>query len=165
MIMQTKSLLKKCLAVGIILLFVGTCIIPVSAQKTGETDTSSLEDKPDLTIVDVVGEYYADDPTLICVVQNIGAAPSADYELQVDGYVLFGLLHIYNLYVHGFPKIDPGEKEYIECGCPSPFIGILRLRCYVSTSIPEENYNNNRFAQSYFIVNLFPFWSIKKLPY
>jgi hypothetical protein len=136
-----------------------------SAQKTHGEDISTFEGKPDLTIVDVFGEYFVDGPTLICVVKNIGPAPSADYELQVDGYVFFGLLHVYNSYLHGFPKIDSGETKNIQCGCPSPFIGILRLRCYVSTSIPEENYNNNRFTHSYFIVNLDPFWSIKKLPF
>jgi len=156
----------KWLTIGIILLFVITCNIPGTAQKRGAvTNTSTSEDLPDLTIVDVVGEYFVDGPTLICVVKNIGAAPSADYELQVDGYVVFGLLHVYNSYLHGFPKIDSGETINIECGCPSPFIGILRLHCYISTSIPEGNYNNNRFVHSYFIVNLDPFWSIKKLPY
>ena len=152
--------------VGIILLFVSACNIPGNAQKRSViTNTSTSEDLPDLTIVDVVGKYFVDGPTLICVVKNIGTAPSADYELQVDGYVFFGLLHVYNSYLHGFPKINPGETKNIQCGCPNPFIGILRLRCYISTSIPENNYNNNRFAHSYFIVNLDPFWSIKKLPY
>lgn len=157
--------MKKWLVVGIILLFAGTCIISGNAQKANEADTSMIEDRPDLTIVGIVGEYYVDGPTLKCVVQNIGNAASADYEVQVDGYIVFGLLHVYDSYNHGFPLINPGETKYVECGCPSPFIGVLRLRCSVSTSIPEENYDNNRFAHSYFIVNLDPFWVFKELPY
>jgi hypothetical protein len=156
----------KCLAIGIILLFVSTSNIPGSAQiRSVITNTSTSEDLPDLTIVDVIGEISMDGPDLICVVKNIGTAPSAEYHLQADEYVLFGLLHVNHLDCYGFPFIKAGETENIELGCPQPFIGILRLRCYISTTIPEANYNNNRFTHSYFIVNMFPFWSIKKLPF
>jgi len=97
--MQTSIILRKCLVVGIILLSISTCNVPGTAQKrSAATNTSTSEDLPDLTIVDVVDEYFVDGPTLICVVKNIGPAPSADYELQVDGYVLFGLLHVDNSY-------------------------------------------------------------------
>jgi hypothetical protein len=146
-------------------LFIGTFIIPANAQKISEPDTAIFEGMPDLTIVEIVGEYYVDGPTLKCVVQNIGTAPSADYWLQTDGYIVFGLLHVYDSYNHGYPFINPGETKYVECGCPSPFLGVLRLRCSISTSIPEEKYDNNLFAHSYFIMNLDPFWFFKELPY
>ena len=165
-----QRIICKGLAVAVILLFLGLAIQPSIAV---QSDTSVSDDKnqvqppitgkPDLTIVDIVDEYYVEGPTFKCVIQNIGSAPSADYELQVDGYIILGLLHVYNSYNHGFPLINAGETKYVECGCPSPFIGILRLRCYVSTSTSEENYNNNRFAHSYFIVNLEPFWFFKEL--
>jgi hypothetical protein len=149
------------LLMGSIILIQGACAI-CPAHKIGGEKLSTFDGKPDLVIVDIVGEYYVDGPTLKCVIQNVGTAPSADYELQVDGYIILGLLHVYNSYNHGFPLINAGETKYVECGCPNPFVGIIRLHCYVSTSIPEENYTNNHFAHSYFIVNIEPFWFFKE---
>jgi hypothetical protein len=163
--MRTTFLLIQGLVGGIILLFVGTCIIQSSAQKISEPDMSTLEGMPDLTIVNIVGEYYLDGPTLKCVVRNIGTAPSADYWLQTDGYIVFGLLHVYDSYNHGYPFFNPGETKYVECGCPGPFIGVLRLRCTIGTSIPEADYSNNRFVHSFFIVNLGYLWFFKELPF
>jgi hypothetical protein len=162
---KLRKVKRKWLVVGIILMFVGTCVIPAIAQRINEPDTSLHEGLPDLTIINIVDEYYIEGPTLKCIVQNIGTAPSADYELQTDGYRIFGLLHVYDSYNHGFPCINPDETKYVECGCPEPFISILRLRCSISTSISEENYDNNRFAHSYFIANLDPFWYFKELPW
>jgi len=158
---------RKCLAVGIILLFIGTVIIPSTAQKINETDTSILEGKPDLTIVGIVGEYYIEGLTCKCVVKNIGTAPfSGDFLLSTYGYAFFGLIRAWYSYNHRFNcLINPGETKNVECGCPYPYFGIIRYRCTISTSIPEENNNNNRFAHSYFLVNWDLFWVFKELPW
>jgi hypothetical protein len=154
----------KCLAIGIILLFVGTCIIPAIAQKNKETDTSTLEDRPDLIIVGINYRYEPDGVSLICVIQNIGTAPSEDFQFQVDGYIVFGLLHVLDSSNSGYVLLHPGDTCNLEFDCPPLFIGVLRLRCHISTSIPEEDITNNRFAHSYFIVNLFPIWFFKEFP-
>jgi hypothetical protein len=120
--------------------------------------------KPDLTIVGVRGEYYLDGGTLKCDIKNIGTAPSADYLLRVNGYIL-GFIHYYHMENHGFPYINPGETKSLVCTMGGPFIGVIRLRCNVNTSIPEENYKNNYYAHSYFIVSLGPLWVFKDLPY
>jgi len=157
--------LKKWLAVGIILLFIGTVIIPSTAQKINENDASTFDGKPDLTITGIIGEYYLDGATCKCVVKNIGTAPSADYELRTDFYAFFGLIHIGGSYNHGFPLINPGETKNVTCGCPYPYFGIIRIRSYISTSIPEEDYSNNRFVHSYFIMNWGYLWFFKEMPW
>ena len=155
---------RKCFAVGIILLFVGTVIIPSTSQKITETDTLTFAGKPDLIITRIIGEYYLDGATCKCVVKNIGTAPSADYILLTYGYTFFGIISVFDSGNYGGP-INPGVTKNITCGCPNPFIGILRLRCFISTSTPEENNDNNRFVHSYFIVNRDPFWVFKELPW
>ena len=159
---------RKWLSVGIILLFVGTTIIPSMAQKINETDTTILEDKPDLTIVGIVGEIYIEGATCKCVVKNIGTSPfSGDFLLSTYGYAFFGLVQVWYSYNHYHISglFNPGETKNIECGCPYPYIGILRYRCTISTNIPEENTNNNHFAHSYILVNRVYLGFFKELPW
>ncbi len=156
---------KKWLAMGIILLFVGTTIIPSTAQKINVTDTSTFDGKPDLTIIGIIGEYYLEGATCKCIVKNIGTAPSPDSTLDTYGYIFFGLIQVMESHNYGQYSINPGETENIECGCPYPYFGIIRYRCTISTSIPEENNNNNRFVHSYILVNRDPFWGFKELPW
>lgn len=156
---------RKWLAIGIILLFIGTCIIPSTAQKINETDASTFEGKPDLTIVGIVPEPWIDYSYLNCIIKNIGTAPSENYRFKVDGYIVFGLLRVYENHIYAITQINPGDTRDVRFGCPQPFIGVIRLRCFINTSIPEENYYNNRFAHSYFILNLNPLWFFKELPY
>ena len=163
--MVRNLIIKKCLMIGIILLSIGNCITPSTAQKNSEPDALTFEGKPDLTIVGIVGEYYLEGATLKCVVKNIGTAPSEDNLLDTDGYTFFGLVHVFESYNEGEYSINPGETKNIECGCPYPYIGIIRLRCTISTSTPEENNNNNRFVNSYILVNRDPFWVFKELPW
>jgi len=155
---------RKWFATGIILLFVGTIIIPSMAQKINETDASTFDGKPDLTITGVIGEYYLDGATLKCIVKNIGTAPSADNSLQGYGYWFFGLVKVLETYNYGGP-MGPGETENIRFGCPFPYFGIIRVRCYISTITPEEDYDNNRFTHSYFLVNQEFLWGFKELPW
>ena len=164
--MNKYPLPRKYLAVGIILLFIGTAIIPSMAQKINETDTSILEGKPDLTIVRIVDEIYIEGLTCKCVVKNIGTAPfSGEFLLSTYGYAFFGLVQVWESHNYGHYLINPGETENIQCGCPYPYFGFIRYRCFISTSTPEENNNNNRFAHSYFLINRDPFWGFKELPW
>jgi len=163
--MEKNRLSRIYLAIGIILLFVGTCITPSTAQKNSEPVASTFEGKPDLTITDIIGEYYLDGATCKCIVKNIGTAPSADSILDTYGYAFFGLIQVWESHNYGQYLINPGETENIQCGCPYPYFGFIRYRCTISTSTPEENNNNNRFVHSYFLVNRDPFWDFKKLPW
>jgi hypothetical protein len=153
------------LLVAILLLVQGTGSI-CPANKIIGTNTSTFEEYPDLTILGVEDFYdVAEGGSLVCVFQNIGTAPTNDYRIQTDGYIGFGLLRIFHSDILVTHLVNPGDIEKESFYYPSLFIGILRVRCHISTSIPEEDDNNNRFAHSYFIVNLNPFWFFKELPF
>jgi len=131
----------------------------------GDDNNSTSEERPDLIILGVQDYYDAQEGgSLVCVFQNIGTAPTNDYQIQADGYIGFGLIRIFHLDTLVTHLVNPGDIEKETFYYPTLFIGILRIRCNISTSIPEEDITNNRFAHSYFVVNLGPFWFFKELP-
>ncbi len=130
-----------------------------------EDNNSTSEERPDLIILGVQDYYDAQEGGFFrCVIKNIGTAPSEDYQLLIDGYRGFGLRHVIHSDTHGYTTLDPGDIRNIEFDCPPLFIGFLRFRCHIDTSIPEEDITNNRFAHSFFVVNLGSFWFFKELP-
>ncbi len=151
---------------AVVLLILGSLSNVVGYQtQMKEDNNSTSEERPDLIIVGVEGHYDAQFGGFFrCVFKNIGTTPIEDYQLQIDGYRGFGLRHFIHSNIGGHTNLEPGETRDYPFDCPPLFIGVLRLRCHISTSIPEEDMTNNRFAHSFFVVNLGPFWFFKELP-
>jgi len=131
-----------------------------------EDNNSTSEERPDLIILGIEDYYDAQEGgSLVCVFQNIGTAPTNDYRIQADGYIGFGFIRIFHLDTLVTHLVNPGDIEKETFYYPTLFIGILRIRCNISTSIPEEDSTNNHFAHSYFIGNLGSLWFFKELPW
>jgi hypothetical protein len=157
-----------CAVVLLVLTSFGSAI---GYQTDVKKNTSLSEGSPDITIVGIVNEYNLDDGEhLDFIVQNIGDAPTQEVRFNSDTY-LFGCIHRDHCEGKFFsPSFDPGETtacpitSFGDVPEPPPFIGFVRVRCYAECD-NEQNYNNNFFAHSYFIMKLFIFWVFKELPY
>jgi hypothetical protein len=132
-----------------------------------ENNNSISAGSPDITILTVEEAYDLDwGHYLEMVVKNIGDVPTQDIRFHSDIYY-FG---IYRGRSEGISSpLDPEETttfHVTEFGDwePPPFIGLVRVRCYVETDY-EKDYSNNFFAHSYFIVKLGPIWVFKKMPW
>jgi hypothetical protein len=161
-----KKILIIASILAVVLLVLGSLSNVVGYQtEIKEDNNSTFEERPDLIILGIEDYYDAQEGgSLVCVFQNIGTAPTNDYQIQADSYIGFGLIRIFHLDTLVTHLVNPGDIEKETFYYPTLFIGILRIRCYISTSIPEEDITNNRFAHSYFVVNLGPFWFFKELP-
>ncbi|MBE3122111.1 MAG: hypothetical protein IMZ53_01215 [Thermoplasmata archaeon] len=147
---------KKCLAVGIILLFLSTTCIPVLAS----------DGKPDL-IIEGLGTIPTDiifDNWVYCVVKNIGSGTANDFiDVKVEiKRVLFGLFLINKTIFNSFANVrtpdgySPGETVdiYFAIDYQLPSWGFFRIYCWVNPDkrIEEENYDNNFYVQDVFVL-------------
>ena len=152
---------------AVVLLVLGSLTNVVGYQiENEENSNSTSEEHPDLIILGVEDYYdFEEGGSLVCVFQNIGTAPTNDYRIQADGYIGFGLIRVFHLDTLVTHLVNPGDIEKETFYYPTLFFGILRIRCNISTSIPEEDTTNNNYAHSYFIGNLGPLWFFKELPW
>jgi hypothetical protein len=152
---------------AMILLVIGSLSNVVGNQtENDENSNSTNEEHPDLIILGIEDYYDSQEGgSLVCVFQNIGTAPTNDYRIQADGYIGFGLIRIFHSDTLVTHLVNPGDIEKETFYYPTLFLGILRIRCNISTNIPEEDSSNNRFAHSYFIGNLGSLWFFKELPW
>ena len=144
---------KKCLVIGIILLFLSTTCIPVLAS----------EGKPDLIIIGL-GTIQADDfidNEVYCVVKNIGSGTAYDdIEVKVEiKRVLLGVFLINKTLRHFFasgwsssglpPNNTTGMKFAMDYQLPQCLFRIYRIYCWVNPDkrIEETDYNNNFYTQ------------------
>ena len=147
---------KKCLAVGIILLFLSTTCIPVLAS----------DGKPDL-IIEGLGTRPANTPPhnwVYCVVKNIGTGTANDFiDVKVEiKRVLFGVFLINktlrSYFANGWSSggLPPNNATGIEFTMDYhlPSWGFYRIYCWVNPDkrIEEENYDNNFYVQDVFVL-------------
>jgi hypothetical protein len=147
--------MKKCLAIGIILLFLLTVCLPVLAS----------EGKPDL-IITGLGTTPTNTPPhnwVYCVVKNIGSGTAYDdIEVKVGiKRVLFGMFLINktlrSFFASGWsssglpPNNTTSSKFAMDDQLPS--WGFFRIYCQVNPDkrIDEENYDNNFYVQDVFV--------------
>ncbi len=164
--MNKKPLIVSSLC-AVVLLVLGSLSNVVGYRTDiGENNNSTSEEHPDLIILGVEDYYdFEEGGSLVCVFQNIGTASTNEYRIQADGYIGFGLIHIFHSDTLVTHLVNPGDIEKETFYYPTLFLGILRIRCDISTSILEEDTTNNQYAHSYFIGNLGSLWFYKELPW
>ena len=150
---------RKCLAVGIILLFLSTTCIPVLAS----------DGKPDL-IIEGLGTRPTNTPPhnwVYCVVKNIGSGTAYDFiDVKVEiKRVLFGVFLINktlrSYFANGWssgglpPNNATGIEFAMDYELPSwGFFRIYRIYCWVNPDkrIEETDYNNNFYTEDVFVL-------------
>jgi len=153
---------RKCLAVGIILLFLSTTCIPVLAS----------DEKPDLIIIGL-GTIQADDfihNKVYCVVKNIGSENANNFiDVKVHiKRVIFGVFLI-NKTLDSFfanrwdsgglpPNSTTGVNFTMDYQLPQGWFRIYRIYCQVNPDkrIEETDYNNNFYTKD--VLVLFSDW-------
>jgi len=157
---------RKCLAVGIILLFLSTTCIPVLANE--EKLASTEAGKPDL-IIEGLGTRPANIYFLnwvYCVVKNIGIGSVTAYDfidVKVEIKRVFLGVFLINKTLKTFfasglssgglpPNNTTGIEFTMDYHLPS--WGFYRIYCWVNPDkrIEEENYDNNFYVQDVFVL-------------
>jgi len=144
---------RKCLAIGIIVLFLSTTCIPVLAS----------EGKPDLVITDIsispgsmIGTHVCD-----CTIKNIGNSSTGDL-IEIRIIVKRKPLGIFPPLFTVFSRsitfwvgggLEPGESIPLPVidDCNLPSFGFFKFSCTVNPgrTIEESNYDNNDLAEKY----------------
>ena len=153
------GLLKKCLSVGIILLFLSIVCLPVLAN----------EEKPDLIATNIFQSTYHGDfgvfHSVVVEVQNIGNATANGSKLQFHVAIqrlLLGIFPLKSIFIEKSSPIQfdmpPGFQfdfpiDYTPTLFGIPF-GFYKLNCTVNPNktIEESNYTNNFIEIKYFFI-------------
>ena len=170
--MDKKPLIGVSLC-AVVLLVLGSLSNVVGYQTEVKENVNSItEEYSDITILGVIDSFYLGEGyCLDFIIKNIGTAPTNVIDFTSDTYI-FGFVH--RSHIEGISGgIEPGDDctlPITSFGMPleplegPPFIGLLLVRCSAIAS-NEQNYNNNYFTHSYFIVKLGLLWIFKEMPW
>ena len=155
-------MIRKWLAIGIILLFVGVTIAPTinfNTVKASNDNDLVKEGKADL-IIGKIEIHSGDAPTtvqaIVCWVNNIGDAPtSGNIEVHLTiKRLIFGIIPYGNFNANDDFVIQPGGvRIFAFHDIPDP-VGIFKFIFTVNPdkSIEESDYSNNRRTAIYLVI-------------